>query len=670
MFTIASLFPRESLRKRALHVFVLASLSTAPILLVADAQFFIGRGASAAEVVAVALVVTLAAPAALAIAGLLVSAASARVGWALHLTIIGALTALILSECLYPVGLRIELQAPIVLAAGIAAAAAYARLEGARSVVSALVPLPAIVLAFIFLATPVSALVFSGEGEAVDPPQPEAEAPVVMVVFDELPGHALMDAKRRLDAKRYPNFAALGEDATWFRNATTTRSDTELAVPTLATGIKAPGDSLPTTSDHPRSLFTLLGDSHEMHVSEPWTNICPDRLCDGVTASTDEGGLGAILATIPSILGYVAMPDAGRLGVPSPRESGAINRPGQVATFIEEIEPAEGPVLHFLHVLLPHQAFRYLPSGERYPDLVGRGGELGGQEEWSDDEWLPLQHEQRLLLQLRYTDKLLGELLDQLRATDLYERSMIVVTADHGVSFRAGDQRRDATETNAPDILSVPLLVKMPEQGGGRIDDRAANTVDVLPTIADAIGAELPWEVDGESLLGNALSDRAVEIENLAGGGVELTEDEFVEARDEALERRLDSLGDGSTSLYAIGPNPELRGEEVETLLGEEADAEATIVDGVAVRAYDSGSEFIPARIAGDAEGIEAGQALAVALNGRVVATTYGYDGVHGVEFSAMVPPSLIEQGDNELEVLAIEGEGGGVELRPLDVSY
>ena len=661
---------RRELLTRALHVFVLASLATAPVLLVTDAQFFIGRGASAGEVVAVALILVLAAPAALALAGLLVSAVSDRLGWALHLVLIGALATLIISEALYPLGLRIELQAPIVIAAGVAVAALYARREGVRSAVGSLIPLPVVVLAFVFLLTPVSGLVFAGEEEVESPPNAGVDTPVVMIVFDELPGHALMDSRRRLDAQRFPNFAALGEDATWYRNATTSRSDSEIAVPTLATGVDAPLDGLATSADHPRSLFTLLGESHEMHVSEPWTNLCPDRLCEGGTESVDEGGVGSILATIPEIVGQVAVPDAQRIGVPSPRESGALTRPGQVKTFTEEIVPAEGPVLHFLHVLLPHKAWRYLPSGQRYPDSVGADSELGGLEKWTDDEWLTLQHEQRFLMQLQYTDRLLGKVFDRLRQTDLYERSLIVVTADHGVSFRAGDERRDATETNAPDILSVPLLVKEPHQRKSEIDDRAVRTADVVPTIAGVIGSEVDWPFDGTSLLGKIAADRPLEIENLKGGTVELTLEEFEAARDDALESRIDALGEGKDSLYAIGPNPGLHGRPVQPFLGEALSGEATILDGDAVRAFNPGSFFVPARFAGEISGVEVGAPLAIALNGRVAATSYSYDGDHGVEFAAMVPPKLLEEGDNELQVLVIEGSGAQVELRPLGLSF
>ncbi len=653
----------------ALHVFILASLATTPVMFVINAQFFIGRGASGSEVLAVALIVMLGAPLALAAIRLLAGAISTRLGWAVQLVLVGLLASILVSQALYPLDWPLELQAPLVLAIGVAAAFAYAHLDGASGFVSALLPLPFIVLAFVLFLSPVSGLIFGGTEEVEAAAELESPAPVVVVVFDELPGHALMDARRRLDADRFPGFAALGKDAIWYRNATTSRSDTELAVPTLMTAIDAPPDSLATFADHPRSLFTLLEDSHAMHVSEPWTGICPPRLCEGTTQSIEAGGLGSVLKTIPSIFGYVSLPDAERLGVSDPQESRAPNRDAQVATFVEEIAAAPGPVLHLLHVLLPHKSWRYLPSGERYPDAVGEEGALGRAERWDADEWRTLQYEQRFLLQLRYTDRMLGDLLRRLHETGLYQRSLIVVAADHGASFRAGDEPRDATETNAPDILSVPLLIKLPGQRDGGIDDRPARTVDVVPTIADALGGKVSWAVDGQSLLGELERDRPVKVENIEGGNLELTPAEFADLRDAALERRLDSFGDGTTSLYAIGPEPELLGRSVAPMLGEPLAAEATIVDGEGARNYDPAAELVPARIAGSLEGVDAGQPLGVALNGRVAATTYSYEGHRGVEFSAMVPPRLLDIGENELALLAIEGDGDTVTLRPIDDS-
>ena len=57
-----------------------------------------------------------------------------------------------------------------------------------------------------------------------------------MVVFDEFPLTSLLDEHYQIDSVRYPHFAALAEQSTWFRNATTVSGDTVVAVPSLLTG--------------------------------------------------------------------------------------------------------------------------------------------------------------------------------------------------------------------------------------------------------------------------------------------------------------------------------------------------------------------------------------------------------------------------------------------------
>ena len=76
----------------------------------------------------------------------------------------------------------------------------------------------------------------------------------------------------------------------------------------------------------------------------------------------------------------------------------------------------------------------------------------------------------------------------RLRSSDRYERSLIVVAADHGVSFRPGAPYRDADDANLPQIASIPLMIKAPGQQRGRIDDANVKTTDVLPTVASELG--------------------------------------------------------------------------------------------------------------------------------------------------------------------------------------
>ena len=64
----------------------------------------------------------------------------------------------------------------------------------------------------------------------------------MLIVFDEFPGDTLLGPHGRIDAGRFPNFAALAGDATWFRNAHTAYDSTTKAVPLVLDGIApAPG---------------------------------------------------------------------------------------------------------------------------------------------------------------------------------------------------------------------------------------------------------------------------------------------------------------------------------------------------------------------------------------------------------------------------------------------
>ena len=110
---------------------------------------------------------------------------------------------------------------------------------------------------------------------------------------------------------------------------------------------------------------------------------------------------------------------------------------------------------------------------------------------------MTLQAYQRHLLQVGYVDQLLGDLLERLRDTGMYDRSLVVVTADHGMSFREGESGRIASQANLEDVAFVPLFVKQPGQERGEVVDHHVETIDVLPTIAEVLGFRIPWRVDG-----------------------------------------------------------------------------------------------------------------------------------------------------------------------------
>ena len=81
---------------------------------------------------------------------------------------------------------------------------------------------------------------------------------------------------------------------------------------------------------------------------------------------------------------------------------------------------------------------------------------------------------QRYLLQVGYVDRLIGRVLRR-PAAGLYDRALVVLTADHGVSFRSGSRR--AARATRRGHARVPLLIKAPGQRrGGTMPPRASST--------------------------------------------------------------------------------------------------------------------------------------------------------------------------------------------------
>ena len=324
---------------------------------------------------------------------------------------------------------------------------------------------------------------------------------VVLVVFDGLPTTSLMDVEGGIDSSRYPNFARLASEADWYRLHTTVSPVTITAVPAILAGQCAQDAGAPTFASYPQNLFTFLAGSHEMVVSERVTNLCPPELC-GDEPSTRSQRLKALSKDARLIYLHRLLPLDWASKLPPVNQGWGdfgnrrrVNRVGRFREFVASIEPGEDAALFFNHTVLPHEPFYYLPSGTWYRKEEREPA--GASEVLGSDPWVARHGYQRHLLQVGLVDKLLGELLAKLEATGRYEKSLVIVTADHGSSFREGEARRRISTHNPVDILPVPLFVKAPGQKVGEVRDEPVQTVDILPLIASELGMAEPSWSDG-----------------------------------------------------------------------------------------------------------------------------------------------------------------------------
>jgi arylsulfatase A-like enzyme len=101
---------------------------------------------------------------------------------------------------------------------------------------------------------------------------------------------------------------------------------------------------------------------------------------------------------------------------------------------------------------------------------------------------------------IAYVDDQLEQLFHHLRVLGLWDTTLIVLTADHGEEF--AEHGRFLHEQNYEEIAHVPLMIRFPHGvfGGRRISE-LVSTLEIMPTVLDALGIPCNPEAEGRSLL-------------------------------------------------------------------------------------------------------------------------------------------------------------------------
>ena len=90
--------------------------------------------------------------------------------------------------------------------------------------------------------------------------------------------------------------------------------------------------------------------------------------------------------------------------------------------------------------------------------------------------------------EVAYVDEIVGRFFDRLRALELYERSTIVLLADHGEGLGDHGEQEHGLFLYQ-ETIRIPLMIKRPGRHAGRRVVTPVQQVDLAPTILDAIGA-------------------------------------------------------------------------------------------------------------------------------------------------------------------------------------
>jgi hypothetical protein len=672
------------LRTRSLVVLGLSSLAVAQPLLDLfgrNPEFFIAGNYSTGQIVWFALVITLLPPlvgiAAITIATLI----NRRAGTVVYAIVVGILGAAFVLALLRTIGVD-----PVVLVVGIAvfgAAGAVVlalRTHAGRLLLSYLaVANLAFVVMFLFASPTAELIAGGGSGDLGNVSIPELSGPVVVIVLDEFPAATIMRPDGTINSDRFPGFAELASVSTWFRNASSLHNLTHRAVPSLLDGRVAADGTLPTYTDHPRNLFTLLGGEVPVHRYESVTSLCPPDICSDahphpLSQALEDASIvyghrllpGALRDDLPPIDNswgaYSTQQDAGGnyirdaysrwLGLGADERSPL----GQAGVLTERTRAITGePSLHFIHVALPHRPWVLSRSGYATsfaPELV------------RDPNDPRYEFESRMEFQLHSmqvgaVDTMITDVLAHLRALPTWDDTLLVITSDHGTNLTAPDiGRMLVTDDNREEVFRVPLFIKVPGQTDGEMRDDQALTIDVLPTIVDLLDADVDWDFDGHSLFDGSSPTTEPRVS---------TE---VDAVLDIARRRSEVFpyGDDWIALAAVGDHGDLIGQAVADFeVGTESEYTATIDQRAQFASLPTDDGEMPFSVSGTVDGPAEPPELLVAVNGRFAGVIGGYvpDG-GGWAFIGYLA-DLYRHGSNDVAVYEVQRSGEAVTLHPVN---
>ncbi len=486
--------------------------------------------------------------------------------------------------------------------------------------------------------------------------QTDSKTPVVMVVFDELPLASLENRQGRIDARHFPTFGEVARTSTWYPGMKGVGDQTTIAVPAMLTGQDpaSPDDPAkptpPGLPDYPNSLCSILDRAgYEVRSYEPVTDLCARSYDFGTRLS---GVLGRANQWVDP--GFTVNPGYFRDMLVSwftghfkrPYNEYESDRSLAVGDFVGRMTDDDRSI-SVLHIALPHIRWMFQPDGTTYENLrPADDDQLGTPLTRGENERDMQMH----LLQLAFADQQLKRVVDRMKELGIWQKSLFVVTADHGTGFQAGGSRRLINFVNAGWILPVPLLIKEPGQDHSRVVNGSVDSRDITPTVLAQLGLKPGDEATGRDL---SSLDQLPVREKVEGHGFygdfsfdrAMVDKELRQARD--YRSRL-----FPGSLYAVGGDQQLLGRRPDGM--RKLDFELALPEQY--ENVDTAGGYVPAWVQGTIvdPGDRPPKRVAVALNGRIVAIAPVWTAYGTTATGVVIPGEDFVDGRNQIAVYEI----------------
>jgi len=246
-------------------------------------------------------------------------------------------------------------------------------------------------------------------------------------------------------------------------------------------------------------------------------------------------------------------------------------------------------------------------------------------------------------------------LIDRMQDAGIWDRSLFVIVADHGVSFQPNENRRGPTPKNLDEIYRVPFIVKVPGQEQGEMNDAVVTLLDLMPTLVDVLQIETDWTFEGRDLFGDSQSppDRPV---------VDFGEPHVLASLDGLMNvvkrntRIFNQFDEGWLGVAAVGKYGGLVGEPVSEL-GPQwlSDFTWRIDQSASFEQVNFSSGYVPILISGELvvpSGMSAPGDVLIAVNDVIAGVAGGFDCQETeCRFSALLAEELLHEGYNPISV-------------------
>lgn len=190
---------------------------------------------------------------------------------------------------------------------------------------------------------------------------------------------------------------------------------------------------------------------------------------------------------------------------------------------IENLPALPSPYLVYFHLMPPHEPYR--PRKE-FIDVFNDDLSFtekprhyfSNMSETSNFQAIRKEYDEYLA----YADAEFGRLYDQLLNSNMLEKTLIILTSDHGQLFERGIHGHVTPTLYAP-LLHVPLLISRPGQNKREDFHVSTSAVDLLPTILQFVGKPIPQWIEGMALPGFSEPEKDRKIFTLEAKESDLT---------------------------------------------------------------------------------------------------------------------------------------------------